>query len=183
VTAPTPVVRAVMLERACEVADCDRPIKARGLCSTHYHRWWRTGTPEGVVERRTEHGECTVDGCTNVDAGPHGYCAMHVTRVRRHGDPDARFAPAPKPGVLNPRWNEEGLGYSGAHQRVYRAKGKASAHSCIDCGDRAAHWSYDLLDPDERVGDEGRYSIDPEHYVARCVSCHSAFDRANGAVS
>jgi HNH endonuclease len=29
----------------CSVPDCDRPVRSRGLCSTHYRRWQRHGNP------------------------------------------------------------------------------------------------------------------------------------------
>lgn len=72
--------------------------------------------------------------------------------------------------------------YSAAHYRIKAAKGKASAHLCIDCGAQARDWSYDGQDPDEltgysRVGGNPRaYSLDPDRYVPRCRKCHTAKD-------
>jgi hypothetical protein len=31
--------------KVCDIDDCDRPCKAKGLCSTHYARLRRTGDP------------------------------------------------------------------------------------------------------------------------------------------
>ena len=28
---------------ACQAPECSRPVRARGLCATHYQRWRRTG--------------------------------------------------------------------------------------------------------------------------------------------
>ena len=33
----------------CTVPDCDRPVKARGWCSTHYMRWWTHGDPTVIL--------------------------------------------------------------------------------------------------------------------------------------
>lgn len=71
-------------------------------------------------------------------------------------------------------------GYRGMHQRVRRARGSASAYPCVDCNMPAQQWSYDHLDPGERrqwVGHmEAPYSLNIEHYVARCIPCHKRFD-------
>ena len=37
----------------CAVAECDRPVKARGWCARHYQQWSRR---PGSVKRRTLHG-------------------------------------------------------------------------------------------------------------------------------
>lgn len=71
------------------------------------------------------------------------------------------------------------IGYTGAHQRVYRTRGKASDHTC-SCGRQAFAWAYkhDTPDPDELMTPQGRrYSADPSYYVAMCGSCHNRFDK------
>jgi hypothetical protein len=40
---------------SCSVTDCTHPAKAKGLCSIHYARWWRSGDPLG--KRQTLVGE------------------------------------------------------------------------------------------------------------------------------
>jgi hypothetical protein len=58
-------------------------------------------------------------------------------------------------------------GYVARHERVYRARGKASQHPCADsCGRRAKHWSQI----------HGTTGLNPEHYEPRCVRCHDAYD-------
>lgn len=70
--------------------------------------------------------------------------------------------------------------YSTAHQRVQNERGWARAHPCVDCGERAAHWSYDHQDPGELTeiihGREMTYSPNPERYNPRCLSCHISYD-------
>lgn len=68
------------------------------------------------------------------------------------------------------------LTYNAAHKRVYRLHGPARARACVQCGQPAAHWAYDNLDPNERTAREGRYSPDPEHYQPMCQPCHQHFD-------
>lgn len=74
------------------------------------------------------------------------------------------------------------VSYTAAHQRVYRTKGSANLHPCVDCGSTAREWSYDHSDPGEwstlsPTGAPLVYSGKPEHYVPRCTSCHRLFDR------
>ena len=71
------------------------------------------------------------------------------------------------------------VSYGGAHDRLERDRGRAKDHRCVDCGGRAAHWSYDHADPDELVSPEGfPYSLDGSHYEPRCNVCHALFDQA-----
>lgn len=35
----------------CAIDGCDRPVKSRGWCSTHYMRWRRNGDPQVVRPR------------------------------------------------------------------------------------------------------------------------------------
>jgi hypothetical protein len=74
--------------------------------------------------------------------------------------------------------------YRAAHQRVQRLRGRAAEWPCSSgCGNQAHHWAYDHKDPDEITGwSVGRraalvtYSVDPDHYVALCRSCHGRLD-------
>src|SRR5690606_2960253 len=45
-------------------------------------------------------------------------------------------------------YRKDVVGYGAAHERVYRKRGRASQHDCVDCGERAEEWSYDHSDPD-----------------------------------
>ena len=69
----------------CSVADCGRKISARGLCSTHYQRARKHGSPGSAVQRYATEG-CAVEECPL----PHragGYCQRHYMRVWKSGDP------------------------------------------------------------------------------------------------
>lgn len=68
--------------------------------------------------------------------------------------------------------------YTAAHERVRRLHGAARNHPCVDCGKSAYHWSYDHSDPDELISRTVHvaYSLDTNHYQARCVPCHKRFD-------
>jgi len=72
-------------------------------------------------------------------------------------------------------------GYSAAHYRVYKDRGRASSYSCVDCGHPAMEWSYDHTDPREQTGaglgaNGLAFSLDPVHYSPRCLLCHKRFD-------
>lgn len=68
--------------------------------------------------------------------------------------------------------------YSGMHQRMRSLKGDASWYICVDCDSLAEEWSYDGLDDDSLTDDRSgcKYSVNPDHYEARCRSCHRKYD-------
>lgn len=88
-----------------------------------------------------------------------------------------RLAAGFKPRDPNPS-------YLAVHKRIARERGPAIEHDCVDCGEQAAHWSYDGQDPDERVGPvavRGRtyqvtFSVNHHHYAPRCAGCHKKHD-------
>jgi hypothetical protein len=45
-----------MGKRTCSFPGCDAPSKTRGLCGTHYQRWWRNGDPSVVLTNRRWEG-------------------------------------------------------------------------------------------------------------------------------
>lgn len=77
----------------------------------------------------------------------------------------------------NPNWSGDDATYLAVHQRLYRWRGPARTHACVDCDGRAATWSYDKTDPNELVDSQGRrYSTDADRYTPRCYRCHHKFD-------
>lgn len=106
-----------MADRVCSVSDCDRQVKCRGWCSTHYNRWFRNGDPqvslavavknpglacrEPECERRASaRGLCdshykrwrvAQTTCSITDCRRQvrgdGLCVPHLQRLRTYGDP------------------------------------------------------------------------------------------------
>lgn len=62
-------------------------------------------------------------------------------------------------------WKGENVGYTGAHMRLFRYRGRATSHVC-PCGQPAQEWAYD------KTGPPG----DTASYVAMCRPCHRKMD-------
>lgn len=70
------------MRATCSEPDCDRPVRGRGLCGTHYAFARRHGT---LPPRREVTATCQVQGCGR----PHeakGMCGMHYQRKMKIGD-------------------------------------------------------------------------------------------------
>jgi len=172
-----------MPDNTCAIEHCEKPRYQRRIyCSTHAMRIHRYGDPhwepsrkwrplEGqrfgrlVVIRRESNGwvclcDCGAETFTrtnNLTTGNVVSCGDH----RR----------------------QDNAGYTAAHDRVRRDRGRSALMTCVDCGAQAKHWSYDHNDPDERRSAEGlAYSLDPLHYSPRCVPCHKRMDLDHLAV-
>ncbi len=75
--------------RDCLIPDCGpKPIKGRGLCSTHYTRLRDYGDPLREPTRQPK--TCTVEGCEKQTRAK-SYCQMHYLRFRKYGDPNMRL--------------------------------------------------------------------------------------------
>lgn len=158
--------------QTCSISDCDRPMRARGWCKHHWQRWSRHGDPLGGGPARVPStGSCSVVGCDRADKA-HGLCPAHYSKWWRCGDPLSGAAPRdPRPADWTP-------GYSAVHMRLASTRGPAASLTCVDCGNPAAHWSYDYTDPDaprDKVSGLP-YSLDLDRYAPRCVPCHRHFD-------
>jgi hypothetical protein len=73
----------------CSVDECDRPVKARGWCMTHYVRWRKNGDPgpAQIKARSYADVDCLVDGCAKRPYG-HQMCQRHWQTWKTHGDPE-----------------------------------------------------------------------------------------------
>ena len=116
---------------------------------------------------------CAVEACERKQHS-HNYCPSHVYRWHTYGDPLAS-------GRMGRR-RQETLTYQGVHKRLSRDKGKAAAHCCVDCGNRAHEWSYDGGCPNELYETLEKlpiaYSTDQTRYSPRCRSCHRNRDES-----
>lgn len=173
------------MNRVCEAPDCDKPPRSRNTpyCEKHYYRLRRTGS---LVVTRTPGISnlgviCPVDDCGK-PAKTRGMCAKHYTRYIRHGDPHKCIAQADRAmprGPANHRWlADDVVNYRMMHLRLRKARGSAKRHKC-PCGRQAIHWAYDHLDQNEHMTpDSIPFSVDFDHYVPRCASCHKKLDHA-----
>lgn len=169
-----------MTDVTCTIGTCAKPVFASGLCTTHYSRRRThgdanyqpperahdlTGRRFGLLTVLRKEGKrwiCRCDcgserTCTagGLNAGHHAHCGNRTFHGRTQ-------APS----------------YRGIHTRLQTARGAASTHPCVDCGQQAQHWSYDYNDPEQVYGRGHRspYSVHLEHYQPRCVPCHGRFD-------
>lgn len=140
----------------------------------------RTGTTADPLMMT---GQCLADGCDRdakhsgnpARTTTEGYCRLHFMRIQKHGDPDHEYK-----GEKTYIWTGDSATSGAIHQRVYKSKGKASEHNCVDCGKRARHWSYDRTDPNQKIDPKrGPYSLNMDCYHPRCVRCHKNFDMAH----
>lgn len=153
----------------CSISGCEKQGSRRTLCHYHYNQARTRGTiPLPPRRGRTPCPPCSVEGCEKATASPFKpLCKMHQTRQRRHGD-----VHAVRPNA------KAGESYRGAHDRIARTRGPASAHPCIDCGRDAQEWSYthsagerELVDPEGKP-----YSFNPSDYAPRCKRDHLLYD-------
>jgi 5-methylcytosine-specific restriction endonuclease McrA len=90
-----------MSKATCAVEDCERPHRARGVCSAHWQEWRKSGAPSTgfehlVAARRTRSGggTCSIEGCPReIWNLTHGWCQRHYDTWYRHGDPRGGHLP------------------------------------------------------------------------------------------
>lgn len=76
----------------CSVSDCDRPVLARNLCSSHYARAKRGVPLDTPLGTKTPGGKpCEIDGCRK-RAASRGLCTTHRARREAGKDIDAPVA-------------------------------------------------------------------------------------------
>lgn len=168
-----------MSDVTCSVEGCERSTVARGLCSGHYQRVRKYGSPGSPDLRPSARHDsplaCSVDGCGRpVLVAARMLCQAHYKRWQRLGDPGANDVRPPSDGSIT---------YRRAHEIVRNRRGAASCYPCSNCGAQADEWAYDHMDdrqmvmPLDALQHAGfPYSLDVNHYHPMCRSCHRTAD-------
>jgi hypothetical protein len=127
---------------------------------------------------------CSIDGCTRPQKYARtGWCQTHYHRWWRTGDPLGLKQPFGATGADAVGWKGDDISYRAAHRRLQRSRGKATEHSCAECGEPADQWAYDHGDEPKNAVFRGRtvpFSTDINRYQPLCRSCHIKLDRARG---
>jgi hypothetical protein len=71
----------------CSIPDCEKPLRTRGLCQTHYWHLWKHGTPYGPTVRRQAE-VCSVPNCREKRCNARDLCMAHYARWLRTGSTD-----------------------------------------------------------------------------------------------
>lgn len=135
----------------CDLAGCDQPLYARGLCVMHYNRLRKRGEVGGPGRERDPLGSGHVN--------EYGYRI-----IKAHGHPVA---------------TSQGKAYE--HRVVLYEKLGQGPHPCHWCGKRmpwkggaAVAINVDHLDGD-------RLNNSPDNLVASCLDCNTKRGAQNGA--
>lgn len=79
----------------CSVTNCNKPVKARGLCNTHYAQAVRARVLDAYPRKRPKpEGFCAWDGCPE-PARIKGFCRHHYESDRWRAEHPVPRAPAP----------------------------------------------------------------------------------------
>lgn len=74
------------MAKVCSIEGCLKPVRTRGWCNMHYHRWRQHGDPNVVLKVMTDGTRpCSVKGCSEHVKG-RGLCDTHYHRWRTYGD-------------------------------------------------------------------------------------------------
>lgn len=106
------------------------------------------------------------DGVTGVPGTAKGLCMKHYNRFRRYGDVHAVHKGSPGKGSAHHSWKGDQASYTALHNRVYRARGKASC--CEQCSTDKGPYEWAM-----RHGTDG---TDVNEYVSLCKPCHRLYD-------
>lgn len=125
-----------MADATCSVPDCAKPIKRAGFCYGHYMKNWRYGTPtpewpdRWVDVRGQRFGALVVEE----RAGMKWLCLCDCGRTTRVRAGDLNRGTVTTCGDRPTHWRQDDAGYSAAHDRVRRDRGRVQRHACEDCG-------------------------------------------------
>lgn len=117
-----------------------------------------------MAERTCKVDEC--DGVTGVPGTAKDLCSKHYNRLRRYGDVHHVSTGYQRRGTGHPHWKGSEASYAALHNRVYRARGKASC--CGQCGTGEGPYEWAM-----RHGTDG---TDVNEYVSLCRPCHRLYD-------
>lgn len=169
------------MNETCELPDCDKPrYQKRSMCASHFMKQYRYGDP--YFKQVIKHTDLTgqrFGSLTAISWSKNRWtcrCDCGATTTARTGDLNRGTVKSCGNQAIH--WRSTELGYAAMHQRLRTDRGPATRHRCVDCNNPAEQWSYDHADPDERTEDGMPYSLQVEHYQARCVRCHKRFDLA-----
>ena len=157
--------------RTCSFDGCSALACKREWCNKHYRRWLRNGDPAGVRPERMqvpEDGLCTLPDCGAPYYGQ-GFCKLHWQHWKRTGNALLVRPRSPR-GDRNHKWRGNDVGYTAAHGRVRRARGKPSDYSC-------AHADGSCTGRMEWANLTGNYP-DISDYAPMCASHHKRYDFA-----
>lgn len=143
----TPVVKI------CTREGCEKAVRAKGLCSTHYSQYRRANY---------DIPECSVQGC-NKQAHSAGLCPAHLHAKNEYGDPLLRKS---LDGVSETCLFNDGSGQCGFsteaggrslcrkhYQKLYRIADNIESGKFTSDADRqllADHWGYKVTDRGSR---------------------------------
>lgn len=74
--------------RICSIPNCGKPIASKQVCSKHYWRIKKYGSPSPNVLIKSQRKPCLVDGCSRPEgmaSDANGLCPHHLRRNRRSG--------------------------------------------------------------------------------------------------
>lgn len=104
-----PIIERIPEGATCSVGECDRPVKSRGMCGSHY-----------VRKRREWMPECVFPGC-DFPSHLRGYCSAHYQRSMSR-----RLMDAPIREIGKGKWSNWGKSSSNGYvSRKRTIDGKA----------------------------------------------------------
>lgn len=102
----------------CSVEGCERSVKSKGMCQTHYARAWRGSPLDAPIRVWKHNAPCEVAGCER-PARTKQMCEAHYLRAlqgRSLSEPIQRHAPG--------EWSDWSLNSSGYRYRYRRIDGR-----------------------------------------------------------
>ena len=126
----------------CKIEGCESPVHGHGLCSKHYQRWKKNGSPlyQRVFEKDKE---CSVDGCVSRVCAKK-LCNRHYKKWKTYGDPLYKKKTAKEAGckVNGCKKNVVCKGYCAGHFSQIKKYGKIVQKILRSSGDRKKHPEY-----------------------------------------